>query len=115
MRGRTLDVSFLVTAGTGYSSAGISAMNSETLYSTNNEFNGSFLIQRDIKYYLRMTFDDFGGFTRSLSEVDFGLSDLRTYSGTVTPDIVATRPIKLHLANSHNAATTLRVDYVRLY
>lgn len=115
MRSRTIDVSFLVTGGGGYSAIGIATTGSSTVYSVNNEFVDSFLIQRDTEYYLRLVFDDSGDYVRTLSTVGFGQSDVRHHTGSLALDVVSARALVLSLSNSHNAATTLLVDYAKVY
>lgn len=113
LRGRTVDVQFVVTGGSGYSQMSILQDSSDTAYSVGNSYVGTFLISRDTTYYLRLVFDANGSFTRTLSLSGFGQSDVRQLTGTRTDaDSLA---VPIHLANSHNSATTMRVEQVAVY
>mgnify|MGYP006274716097 CR=1 FL=1 len=114
LRNRTVDIRFTVINGSGYSAMGILRLNSDTSYSVGNSFVGSYLIERDTTYYLRTEFDAAGNYTRRLSTSAFGNSDVRLYTGSTSADGLTNRSVRIGMNNSHNASTTLRVDYVEV-
>jgi hypothetical protein len=114
LRNSTVDIRFYVTNGTGYSAMGIANLDSATSYSVGNEFAGSFLIRRDTVYYLRTEFDSQGNYTRLLSTSGFGDDNVRRHTGSLTEAQVSDRIVRIHMNNSHNASTNLKVEYVEV-
>lgn len=114
LRNSTVDIRFYVTSGSGYAAMGIANIGSATSYSVGNEFAGSFLVERDTVYYLRTEFDSQGNYQRRLSTSGFGDDNARLYTGSITESQVSDRIVRIHMNNSHDLATNLKVEYVEI-